>query len=190
LAPTVAIESVMLSATIDVMEERNIATVDIPGAFMQAYIDEVVHLKFEGEIAEMLVRLDPKMYRQYIKRWIGKTVLYVKLLKALYGTMRAALLFWKLMSSKLVLWGFEINTYDWCVANKIINGKQCTILWHVDNLQISHIDPDVNTDIIEMIDNEFGKVAPFTITRGWIHDYLGMTLDFSEQGKVKIKMLD
>jgi hypothetical protein len=67
-APTVAIESVMLSATIDVMEERNIATVDIPGAFMQAYIDEVVHLKFEGEIAEMLVRLDPKMYRQYIKR--------------------------------------------------------------------------------------------------------------------------
>jgi hypothetical protein len=114
----------------------------------------------------------------------------VKLLKALYGTMRAALLFWKLMSSKLVLWGFEINPYDWCVANKIINGKQCTILWHVDNLQISHIDPDVNTDIIEMIDNEFGKVAPFTITRGWIHDYLGMTLDFSEQGKVKIKMLD
>jgi hypothetical protein len=189
-APTVAIESVMLSATIDAMEERDVATVDIPGAFMQADIDEVVHVKFEGEIAEMLVRLDPKMYRQYIKDENGKTVLYVELLKALYGTMRAALLFWKLLSSKLVLWGFEINPYDWCVANKIINGKQCTILWHVDDLKISHIDPDVNTDIIEMIDNEFGKEAPLTITRGRIHDYLGMTLDFSEQGKVKIKMLD
>ena len=180
----------MLSATIDAMEERDVATVDIPGAFMQADIDEVVHVKFEGEIAEMLVRLDPKMYRQYIKDENGKTVLYVELLKALYGTMRAALLFWKLLSSKLVLWGFEINPYDWCVANKIINGKQCTILWHVDDLKISHIDPDVNTDIIEMIGNEFGKEAPLTITRGRIHDYLGMTLDFSEQGKVKIKMLD
>ena len=65
------------------MEERDIATVDIPGAFMQADIDEVVHVKFEGEIAEMLVRMDPKMYRQYIKDEHGKSVLYVELLKAL-----------------------------------------------------------------------------------------------------------
>ena len=63
-APTVAIESVMLSATIDAMEERDVATVDVPGAFMQADIDEVAHVKFEGEMAEMLVKLDPKMYRK------------------------------------------------------------------------------------------------------------------------------
>jgi hypothetical protein len=71
-APTVAIESVMLSATIDVTEERDVATVDIPGAFMQAYIDEVVHVKFEGEIAEMLVKMDPKMYCKYVKAEHGK----------------------------------------------------------------------------------------------------------------------
>jgi hypothetical protein len=40
-APTAAIESVMLSANIDAMEERDVASVDIPGAFMQADIDEV-----------------------------------------------------------------------------------------------------------------------------------------------------
>jgi hypothetical protein len=45
--PTVAIESVMLSATIDAMEERDVDTVDIPGSFMQADIDEVVHFRFE-----------------------------------------------------------------------------------------------------------------------------------------------
>ena len=44
------------------MEERNVAIVDIPGAFMQADIDQVVHVKFAGKIAEMPVRLDPKMY--------------------------------------------------------------------------------------------------------------------------------
>ena len=108
-APTVAIESVMLSATIDAMEEWDVATVDIPGAFMQADIDEVIHVKFEGEIAEILVRMDPKLYRKYVKDENGKTVLYMELLKALYGTLRAALLFWKLLSSKLVLWGFVIN---------------------------------------------------------------------------------
>ena len=52
----------MLSATINALEERVIAMVDIPGAFMQADIDEVVHTKFEGKIAEMLVKMDPKMY--------------------------------------------------------------------------------------------------------------------------------
>jgi hypothetical protein len=37
--PPVAIESVILSATIDAIEERNMDTLDIPGAFMQADID-------------------------------------------------------------------------------------------------------------------------------------------------------
>jgi hypothetical protein len=49
----------MLSATIDAIEERDVAKVDIPGVFMQADIDEVVHVIFEGEIAEMLVRMNP-----------------------------------------------------------------------------------------------------------------------------------
>ena len=189
-AYTVAIESVMISAVIDAMEGRDVATVDIPGAFMQAKMDEKVHVKFEGEIAEMLVKMNPSMYRKYVKDENGKSVLYVELLKALYGTMKAALLFWKLLSSKLVEWGFEINPYDWCVANKMIDGKQCTVLWHVDDLKISHVDSKVNTEVIRMIDEEFGKEAPITITRGQVHDYLGMTLDYTEKGKVKIKMID
>jgi hypothetical protein len=130
------------------------------------------------------------MYRKYVKNEHGKTVLYVELLKALYGTLKAALLFWKLLSKKLVKWGFEINPYDWCVANKTINGKQCTILWHVDDLKISHVDAKVNTAMIKLIDSEFGKEAPITVTRGKVHDYLGMTLDYSVKGKVKIKMID
>jgi hypothetical protein len=41
-----------------------------------------------------------------------------------------------------------------------------------------------------MIDDEFRKETPLTITRGNIHDYLVMTLNYSEKGKVKIKMMD
>ena len=92
------VESVMLTATINAMEERDTGTVDIPGAFMQADIDEVVHVHFEGEISEMLVKLDPGMYRKYVKDHNGKSVLYVELLKALYGTLKAAMLFWKLLT--------------------------------------------------------------------------------------------
>jgi hypothetical protein len=72
-APTVAIEAVMLSATISAMEGQDVGvTVDIPGTFMQADIDEVVHVKFEGKIAKMLVRMDPKLYRTFMKDKRGK----------------------------------------------------------------------------------------------------------------------
>jgi hypothetical protein len=118
----------------------------------------------------------------------GRKILYVKLKKALYGTLRAALLFWQNLTEKLKKWGFVLNAYDTCVANKMINGKQCTILWHVDDIKVSHVDPKVVSSILELLNKAYGGVAPLVVTRGKKHDYLGMTLDFSVDGKVGIDM--
>ena len=81
-----------------------------------------------------------------------------------------------------------MNPCDQCVANKIIEGKQCTILWHVDDIKISHLDPNVVTAIIEQLKKEYGKYADLTVTRGKVHEYLGATIDFSTPGKVRINM--
>jgi hypothetical protein len=189
-APTVFIESVMLSCVQDAKELRDVGTVDIPGAFMHADMDEVVHVKLVGKMAELLVMADPKLYRKYIKVENGKPVLYAKLRKAIYGTLKAALLFWKLLSKTLKKWGFIVNPYDACVMNKTIEGSQCTVLWHVDDLKISHKNPDVVTSVIRQLDAEFGQKSPLTVTRGKIHEYLGMTIDYSVVGKVQISMKD
>ena len=189
-SPTVATESVMLSCTIDAHEKRDVAVVDVPGAFLQADMEDTVHMRLDGAMAELLIRLDPELYNQYVVIEKEKKVLYLLLKKALYGTLKAALLFWKLLSSKLESWGFEINPYDTCVANKMINGKQCTILWHVDDLKISHVDSNEVTKIIELLSASFGTEAPLTISRGLTHDYLGMKLDYSDRGKVTISMKD
>ena len=45
-------------------------------------------------------------------------MLYVKLLKALYGLLKSALLFYKKLAGELVDMGFEINPYDPCVGHK------------------------------------------------------------------------
>ena len=189
-SPTVATESVMLTSTIDAREGRDVATVDIPGAFMHSDQDETVHLRLQGTLADLLVKCDPKLYRKYVVSEGGQPVLYVELLKALYGTLRAALLFWRRLSKKLVDWGFSINPYDWCVANKLIQGSQCTIVWHIDDLKISHTDPKAVDQVIELLRDEFGQEGPLTVTRGKIHDYLGMTLDFSIPQKVQIHMYE
>jgi hypothetical protein len=190
-SPTVRTESVFISAIIDAMERRAVITCDIPGAFMQADIDELIHVKFEGEIAELLVKVDPKLYSPYVVTEHGKKVIYVQLQKALYGTLQAALLFWKELSQYLTgTLGFKINPYDTCVANKIIDGKQCTVLWHVDDLKISHVDPNVLEDILDKLNQRFGKEQPLTVTRGTVHDYLGMKIDYSTDGKAIITMID
>ena len=90
-SPTVAIESVMLSRTIDAKESRDVAIIDIPGAFMQADMEGIVHMKLEGKMAELMVQIDPKLYRKYVQIEKGREVLYVELKKALYGTLTAAL---------------------------------------------------------------------------------------------------
>jgi len=78
-------------------------------------------------------------------------MLYIKLNKALYGMLQAALLFWRLLSST---WGFKLNEHGTCLANKKINGKQCTIIWHGDNVKISHVEKRVVEDIIKQLNQK------------------------------------
>ena len=61
--------------------------------------------------------------------------------------------------------------------NKIIDDKQCTILWNFDDLKKSIVDPAVISRILADIDAEYGKIAKMTITRGKVHKYLRMTID-------------
>ena len=187
-SPTISTEALFITCLIDVMEGRCVVTCDVPGAFMQTDIDELVHLKLEGEITELLVKVDPS-YGEFMTKERGKSVIYTELSKALYGTLQAALLFWKDMSKFLVdELGFVVNPYDWCVVNKTINGKQCTIGWHVDDLKISHIDADVVEGIIQALDDRFGKEAPLVVHRGRVQEYLGMVIDFTAAGKVSFSM--
>jgi len=161
-SPTVSLEAMMLSCAIDTKEGRYVIVTDIPGAFLHVDMDGEVHMVLEGTIAELIMKLDPSLYRRYV--WHsqkGKPMLYVQLKKALYGTLQAALLFWKLLSTTLQEWGFTINRYD-----------QCTIIWHVDDLKISHVDKKVVEDMLKQLTTRFGQDAPLTTCRGKILDYL------------------
>ena len=162
-SPTVSTEAVLLTSVFDAKEWREVMTVDIPGAFMQGDQDKTVHMKLEGTLAELLTKCDPTKYQPYLVVEQGKPVLYVELVKALYGTIRTALIFWRKFTKQITKWGFTVNPYDWCVANKIVCGSQLTITWHVDDLKISHVDREVLEDLLKQLDGAFGKDGPLTI---------------------------
>ena len=67
--------------------------VDIPGAYLSAYMDDEVHIVFRGTLAEMMAAVDPALYRPFVSYETGKPVLHVQIQKALYGCLKSALLF-------------------------------------------------------------------------------------------------
>ena len=187
-APTVSMEALFMTAVIDAIENRTVAVVDIPGAFMQADMDPGVYMRIDGAMADLLMEIDYDMYHPHMVKEKGNPVIYVELLKALYGTLRAACLFWETLSGKLQKWGFTINPYDSCVANKDVDGQQCTITWHVDDLKISHVDEQVVRSIIQKIQDNFSQHSELSMHICKRHNYLGMILDFTTPGILEIDM--
>ena len=66
----------------------------------------------------------------------------------IYGCSKSTLLWYNILSTTLEGLGFEINPYDRCVANKLIEGTKCTIAWYVDDNKLPHKNPEVISDII------------------------------------------
>jgi hypothetical protein len=88
--PTVA----LISATIDAHEGCNVATIDISGAFLNAYKDKERIMLLKGCLAKLMVQVDPHLYCKYIiNNKKNQTLLYVKLTKANYSLLKSALLF-------------------------------------------------------------------------------------------------
>jgi hypothetical protein len=91
---TVATESVFITNIINMHEGRNVACLDIPGAFLHADVDENITMVFKGRLAELMVQIVPNLYRKYItvdKK--GTAILYVKMQKSPVWTSEECLAF-------------------------------------------------------------------------------------------------
>ena len=183
-SPTVSTDELMLSLMIDALEQRDVATADVVGAYLLAYMKDFVVLKLTRAAVNIMCKANSK-YENFLTMEHGKRVLYLRLQKALYGCVQSALLWYELFSNTLKGEGFLLNSYDPCIANKEINGTQCTIAWYVNDNKVSHVDEAVVTDILQKIEQKFGKM---TITRGKEHTFLGMKITFNDDKTVKIIM--
>ena len=123
---------------------------------------KTVLLKLKGDFIDIMCSVNKEFTPHAV--YVGKTKdLFMKVLRVIYGCLGSVILWYNLYATTLKCMGFELNPYDLCVANKIINGKQCTIVWYVDNNKISNEDPAVVNSIIQELTKHFGKLS---ITRG------------------------
>jgi hypothetical protein len=72
-SPTLAMESAFLTSVIATKENQEVETIDIPGAFIQADMDEpLVHVQLDGPVVELLAQIEPRLYRKFIIAEHGK----------------------------------------------------------------------------------------------------------------------
>jgi hypothetical protein len=97
-SPTAATESMLLTSIVDVAENRNVAIMDIPNAFIQTRVEnekDRVIICIQGIVADWLVTIAPKVYSQYVtvsKK--GDKQILVECKNAIYSKMVAALLYY------------------------------------------------------------------------------------------------
>lgn len=168
-SPTASLEGFITTLLIDAYEERDVAIFDVHGAYLHAEFlkDKTVLMRLRDEFVDIMVKINPE-YAKYVKVINGRKVLYLRVLRAIYGCIELALLWYNLFSVTLVKMGFTLNPHDKCVANKMVNGSQLTIVWYVDDCKVSHRDPKVVTKLIEDLkknwrsENNTGKETYFS----------------------------
>ena len=186
-SPTCSSESITLTAVIDNKEDRDVMCVDIPNAFIQTPVPkhktnqelkqvqtEKIVMKITGVMVDILLDIAPDVYGGYVVYENGQRVIYVWVVRAIYGMLISSLLWYKKFRGDIETQGFEFNPYDACVANRMVNGHQQTIRFHVDDLMASHIDPFVNDELYHWLQKQYGDLGAVTQHRGKEHDYLGV----------------
>ena len=119
-------------------EGRKIHTADVQGAYLHAEMDDFVVIKLQGWIIDILCEMKPE-YTTFVVYENCKATLYMHLMKALYRCIKSALLGYALFTGEPREMVFKLNPYDKCDSNKIIDGRQSTITWWVDDNCLSYL---------------------------------------------------
>jgi hypothetical protein len=147
---TVTVESVMITATVEAHEGRDVAVVDFPGAFLSADMDEEVIMTLRGRLAELMV----KTARTYTENTLA--------------------------------WILTIDQSCTCYCrNHYMDSSEapCYSIRNSSRTLIGRVSSSTGT----MLKGIYGDMK---VSRGKVHDYLGMTLDYTKKGEVKLTTID
>ena len=124
--PTILNDALLMTMLVDAWEKIHVTTADVTGAYLRVDMLDYTLLKLEGKAVDIMGKGNGD-YNKLVCWKKLKKVLYLRLLKVLYGCVKPVLLWYDLFINTLKDLGFKLNPYDECVSNKVITGKQCTI---------------------------------------------------------------
>jgi hypothetical protein len=156
---------------------------DIVGAYLHAFMKKLIYMKFKKYESSILCKLDPSLTK-YID---DDGCLNVQLIKALYGCVESARLFFDLLSSiSIIKYGFKQHPLDDCVFYyQNTQNQKILVSTHVDDLMIGSTDDNLLKNFIKYLQNQFSPELKIHI--GNKLNYLGMSVEFCNDHVRRIK---
>ena len=116
---------IFLTETIDAYCGKYIMVMDVTNVFIQTNMtpkrdgEWMVIMKITGVLVSILLELDSDTYSKLVVFENKQKFIYVFFKRVIYGILVALLLFYKKFCWDLESIGFEFNTYDPNIANRI-----------------------------------------------------------------------
>jgi histone deacetylase 1/2 len=159
------------------------AKLDIGGAYLNASLDagDEIYMEISKEITAILIEALPEL--EEYRTEDGKLI--VRILKALYGLVQSAALWYTTLTTFLKSLGFVANDIDPCVMNKTMDSSMMTIVLYVDDILVmSERNDDIKWLIVEL-EKEYGEVACELSNK---FTYLGMGMEVKPDNTIELSM--
>ena len=122
-----------------------------------------------GLLVDMILEMDSETYINHVVLENGKKVIYVFMLREIYGMLVVALLFYKKRFGDLKRIVFDCNPYYPCVTNRISVGNQHTVRLHMENIASIHVNPRVNYKFKKWMNHNYVKHGAVKENIGKLH---------------------
>ena len=176
-SPTVDFSSLsMLFGLVKVLK-ANLATVDVPAAYLNAPLKEKLYMRLDKTVSAILVEHDPNLRKFLFKD--GTIVVLLK--KCIYGLKQSGYEWHIVMVLFLLdILGFKQSSADRCVFF-ILKPSVVIIVVYVDDAAILYQDEKLYADIKAKLDERFG---PMKFNEGKEHNYVGMHLQVMQDKSI------
>jgi hypothetical protein len=114
----------MLTSMIAADSSREVASVDVTGAYLLVDMTSEVYMTLSHQLANIIITLDPS-YAPFLN---SKGEIVAKLDKALYGCVESARLWFNEVSSHLKSLQYHQSEVDSCVFYKVKDGDTTIII--------------------------------------------------------------
>jgi hypothetical protein len=169
-----------LLSAVAACNECSVGKLYVKGAFIQTKMTGTpVYIKCAGKLKEVVLHTYPKL-----ADYVGKdSVLYCKLLKALYGCVQASKLWYLKLSKFLTGEGCQKCKVDPCIFRRVDGEMVYLLVVYIDDILI--VMPE--KEIRRLEESSIRELKWVILEVSKVHSYLGMQLEFT-RGCVKINM--
>ena len=181
-APTVSLTATLATVAVAAGERAKTENFDITSAFTFATMKKKVYMLLDKTVSAIYAQLFPEV-KQYVD---AKGQINVQLLRALYGCLESAQLWYELLSKLMISAGFKNSVLEPCVWKKGDKDSWIVVLIYVDDGLVVASDDGKMAEFKKQMSEWFRENVKFT--PGPIINYVGMVLDFTVPGVCRVSM--